>query len=80
MTIEDSGPGVSEEARAKLLQPFFTTKTHGTGLGLAIVARRVGEFGGTLEWESPVSNGRGTRFQVTLPMGETDKDPTTKAK
>src|SRR5207302_5626328 len=43
LTVEDSGPGVSEEARSKLLQPFFTTKTQGTGLGLAIVARRVAE-------------------------------------
>jgi signal transduction histidine kinase len=68
LTIEDSGPGIAEEAREKLLQPFFTTKTQGTGLGLAIVARRVAECGGQLEWESPVSDGRGTRFEVKLPM------------
>jgi signal transduction histidine kinase len=68
LTVEDSGPGISPEARAKLLQPFFTTKTQGTGLGLAIVARRVAEFGGKLEWESPVTDGRGTKFEVTLPM------------
>jgi signal transduction histidine kinase len=76
LTVEDSGPGISPEARAKLLQPFFTTKTQGTGLGLAIVARRVGEFGGKLEWESPVSDGRGTRFEVTLPTEKTGKDAT----
>ncbi|HXN52807.1 MAG TPA: ATP-binding protein [Candidatus Acidoferrum sp.] len=70
LTIEDSGPGIAGEAREKLLQPFFTTKTHGTGLGLAIVARRVAEFGGEMKWESPVSAGRGTRFEVTLPMEE----------
>ena len=74
LTVEDSGPGISLEARAKLLQPFFTTKTQGTGLGLAIVARRVAEFGGKLEWESPVSDGRGTRFQVTLPIEGTLRD------
>ena len=74
LTVEDSGPGISPEARAKLLQPFFTTKTQGTGLGLAIVARRVAEFGGRLEWESPVSNSRGTRFEVMLPMEGTNKD------
>ncbi len=68
LTIEDSGPGIAEEAREKLLQPFFTTKTQGTGLGLAIVARRVAECGGKLEWESPVSEQRGARFQVTLPL------------
>jgi len=35
---------------------------------LAIVARRVAEVGGRLEWESPVSEGRGTRFRITLPL------------
>jgi signal transduction histidine kinase len=74
LTIEDSGPGISPEAREKLLQPFFTTKTQGTGLGLAIVARRVAEFGGKLDWESPVRHGRGTKFEVMLPMEGRRKD------
>jgi signal transduction histidine kinase len=69
-TVEDDGPGIPAAAREKILQPFFTTKAQGTGLGLAIVARRVAEFGGRLEWKSPVENGRGTRFRVTLPMEE----------
>jgi len=68
LTIEDTGPGIAAEARERILQPFFTTKTQGTGLGLAIVARRVAEVGGKLEWESPVSEGRGTRFRITLPL------------
>ncbi len=57
------------------MQPFFTTKTQGTGLGLAIVARRVSEAGGRIELESPVANGRGTKFSVWLPLkkGETTK-------
>ncbi len=67
-SVEDDGPGVPESVREKILQPFFTTKTQGTGLGLAIVARRVAEFGGTLDWESPVREGRGTRFEVKMPM------------
>ncbi len=66
--VEDDGAGVPESAREKILQPFFTTKTQGTGLGLAIVARRVAEFGGKLDWESPVRNGRGTRFRVILSL------------
>jgi signal transduction histidine kinase len=66
-SVEDDGPGVPENARDKILQPFFTTKTQGTGLGLAIVARRVAEFGGKLDWESPWKDGRGTRFSVSLP-------------
>jgi signal transduction histidine kinase len=68
--VEDDGPGVPESAREKILQPFFTTKTQGTGLGLAIVTRRVAEFGGSLDWESPFRDGRGTRFTVNVPMKE----------
>jgi signal transduction histidine kinase len=72
-SVEDDGPGVAESARERILQPFFTTKTQGTGLGLAIVARRVAEFGGQLDWESPVKDGKGTRFEVTMPMKEEKK-------
>lgn len=75
-SVEDDGPGVPESAREKILQPFFTTKTQGTGLGLAIVARRVAEFGGKLQWTSPVKNQSGTRFEITLPMKELAKDVT----
>jgi len=68
LSVEDNGAGISPDAREKLLQPFFTTKTQGTGLGLAIVARRVAEVGGKLDWESPASGGRGTRFRIMLPI------------
>ena len=37
ITVDDNGPGVPEAARAKIFQPFFTTRSRGTGLGLAIV-------------------------------------------
>jgi two-component system, NtrC family, sensor histidine kinase HydH len=66
--VEDNGPGIPSALREKILQPFFTTKSHGTGLGLAIVARRVLEFGGEVAWESPLHEGRGTRFKITLPL------------
>jgi signal transduction histidine kinase len=68
--VEDDGPGIPETLREKILKPFFTTKPQGTGLGLAIVARRVAEFGGKVDWESPVREGHGTRFKVTLPVEE----------
>jgi signal transduction histidine kinase len=70
LAVEDDGPGIPAALREKILQPFFTTKSQGTGLGLAIVARRVAEFGGKVDWESPVREGHGTRFRVTLPMAE----------
>lgn len=68
--VEDDGPGIPAALQEKILQPFFTTKSQGTGLGLAIVARRVEEFGGKIDWESPVKDGHGTRFKVTLPTEE----------
>ncbi|HEV2315859.1 MAG TPA: ATP-binding protein [Candidatus Acidoferrales bacterium] len=66
--VVDDGPGVPAGVGAKLFQPFFTTKPSGTGLGLAIVARRVTEMGGAVSWESPVSEGRGTKFIVTVSL------------
>jgi len=68
--VEDGGPGISQELRAKMFQPYFTTKPTGTGLGLSIVARRVEEIGGTISCESPVRNGKGTRFRLMLPLVE----------
>ena len=70
LTVEDDGPGIAEEMREKILQPFFTTKAQGTGLGLAIVARRAAEAGGRIEIESPAKDGRGARFKVALPLAE----------
>lgn len=71
--FDDDGPGIPESLREKILQPFFTTKSQGTGLGLAIVARRVAEYGGKLEWESPLKDAKGTRFKVILPIEEGKK-------
>jgi signal transduction histidine kinase len=68
--VEDDGPGISDELRSKIFQPFFTTKATGTGLGLSIVARRVAEMGGTIACESPLKNGKGTRFRLMLPLAE----------
>jgi len=73
LAVEDDGPGIPAALGERILQPFFTTKSQGTGLGLAIVARRVAEFGGKIDWESPTENGHGTRFCVTLPAGEAKK-------
>jgi signal transduction histidine kinase len=68
--VEDDGPGISPELRSKIFQPFFTTKAAGTGLGLSIVARRMAEMGGTIACESPLKNGKGTRFRLTLSLAE----------
>lgn len=64
--ICDNGPGVSEEIRGKIFDPYFTTKRGGTGLGLAIVASIVNERGGKIRVFS--RSPRGARFVVEFPL------------
>jgi signal transduction histidine kinase len=63
--FEDNGPGVPDEIKDKILQPFFTTKkgTQGTGLGLSITHDIIKAHGGSLHIDS---NGSGTIMKVTL--------------
>jgi len=63
--IEDNGPGIPEEMKDKILQPFFTTKkgTQGTGLGLSITNDIIKAHGGSLDIES--TEGK-TIFSITL--------------
>lgn len=65
--VTDTGRGVSDEDRARLFQPFFTTKPQdkGTGLGLFVSLGIITSFGGTIELESRL--GAGTTVRVTLP-------------
>jgi len=66
LAVEDSGPGIPEHVRARILEPFFTTKPRGqgTGLGLAIVQRVVKQHDGTLEIARSEALG-GARFEAT---------------
>jgi two-component system sensor histidine kinase AtoS len=63
--ISDTGVGMDAGARARIFQPFFTTKSKGTGLGLAISKRLIEEHGGTISIES--SRGAGSTFTISLP-------------
>lgn len=65
MTVTDDGPGIPEEIRETLFDPFVTTKTEGTGLGLYIVGRRVREVDGSIECHTDPA--RGSTFRVKLP-------------
>jgi len=73
LTVTDDGPGISAENYTNVFRPFFTTKPSGTGLGLAIVDRRVTELGGNVDCQSPVTNGRGAKFVVRLPLIDIEK-------
>ena len=64
--IRDTGPGMSADIKAKIFEPFFSTKEEGIGLGLPIAQRIVEEHGGEIRVES--SPGEGTTFYVTLPL------------
>ena len=64
----DNGPGMSEEVRKRVLEPFETTKANGTGLGLFIAVRIIEEHGGKLELYS--KEGHGTTFAITFPASE----------
>jgi signal transduction histidine kinase len=70
--IRDDGPGVAAEVRARLFEPFVSTKEtgRGTGLGLSISHRIVKEHGGTLELRS--GPGEGAVFMIRLPAEERD--------
>jgi signal transduction histidine kinase len=65
--VEDSGPGVSDDLRKRIWEPFFTTKQRGTGLGLAIVRKRMQEAGGTARLLH-VANGVGAKFELRVPL------------
>jgi two-component system sensor histidine kinase PilS (NtrC family) len=63
--VEDSGPGIPENIRNRIFNPFFTTKDHGTGLGLATVHAIVEAHGGSV---SVAAGSRGgARFVIQLP-------------
>jgi signal transduction histidine kinase len=65
ISIRDNGPGLNQEQREHIFEPFYTTKTKGTGLGMAIAQRIVEAHGGhiTASEDSP----SGADIVVTLP-------------
>ena len=65
LRVEDDGRGIAFDDRARLFQPYFTTKPSGTGLGLFVSRQIVEEMGGTLTFRSEPD--RGATFLVHLP-------------
>src|SRR6202042_2286398 len=65
VNVDDRGGGVPEAIRARVFDPFFSTKGEGTGLGLAITRHIVASHGGSVPCQA--RDGGGTRFRLTLP-------------
>jgi len=71
ISVTDTGPGIPEDARATLFEPFSqvasntSSKVNGTGLGLSIVKAIVAHHGGSIDFHSV--QGKGTTFFILLP-------------
>jgi signal transduction histidine kinase len=65
IVVRDNGSGIVKEQRARVFQPYFTTKKQGTGLGLFVSRKLIAQHGGHVEFES--NPGAGTTFTIHLP-------------
>ena len=65
LRLRDNGPGIPDDARPRLFEPFFTTRPGGTGLGLAVVQATVRAHRGTVHAEAPAVGG--AEFVLRLP-------------
>ena len=65
IAIEDDGPGVADDIRTRIFDPFFSTRFTGRGLGLAAAATTARALGGEIEL---VGSGPGARFEIRLPV------------
>jgi signal transduction histidine kinase len=68
VTVDDNGPGIPDESRARVFEPFFTTRSRGTGLGLAIVQKVVVTHNGRVSaGRSPLG---GASIQMVFPVAD----------
>lgn len=65
IAVKDTGAGIPESVRARIFDPYFTTKSDGAGMGLAICDKIVQQHGGEFECETSPN---GTLFHILLPV------------
>jgi PAS domain S-box-containing protein len=68
ISVQDTGQGISDENKARIFQPLFSTKAKGQGLGLAVVKRLVEAHNGIITFITEV--GKGTTFTVAIPVAK----------
>jgi two-component system, NtrC family, nitrogen regulation sensor histidine kinase NtrY len=64
--VADDGQGIPQEHKARVFEPYFSTKKHGTGLGLSIVSDIISDHDGSVRVQP--REPRGTRFIIELPV------------
>ena len=64
--VSDSGPGVPEEIRDQIFDPYFTTKHEGTGIGLSLCHRIINDHGGSVTVSD--SEFGGAEFRIEIPI------------
>jgi two-component system nitrogen regulation sensor histidine kinase GlnL len=67
--VQDDGPGLPDDIRDQIFEPFVTAKQNGTGLGLALVSKLVVAHGGIIHVESTAGK---TIFRISLPIAQSD--------
>ncbi|MDA1195182.1 MAG: HAMP domain-containing sensor histidine kinase [Planctomycetota bacterium] len=72
LTVKDNGPGIPDDLRERVLEPFFTSKAGGAGLGLYLVREIVIASEGTMSLAS--GTGRGTSISIRWPYASARKD------
>lgn len=70
VAIHDNGPGIPDDVRRTMFEPFVTTKRAGTGLGLSLVAKIIGDHSGLVECDSEPGH---TVFRLRLPLAPSEQ-------
>ena len=78
VVVADHGPGIPAERKARIFDPYFTSKSDGTGLGLTLVRQTVEAHGGSIRVSD--TPGGGATFRLWLPLSGAETRRSTDAR